>query len=91
MPDVVEDRWPVEHCDSPRCEARIVWAVTDRGKRMPVDADPSPADGNIKLSVRYTGPEPLATVLSAAARFGLTLRTSHFATCPDADRFRRRR
>lgn len=44
----------VSRCRS--CDARIVWCVTPRGKRAPVNPDA----------------------------------TSHFASCPDADRWRKR-
>jgi hypothetical protein len=59
------------------------------GKAMPVDEAPS-ADGNIVLD--STPMQPVATVLSGAelatARAARPdqhrLRTSHFATCPNA-------
>jgi len=74
-------------CDS--CQADIIWTVTaSSGARMPVDYEPTPK-GNIALR---PGPgAPIATVLSVAKQFGRKeLRTSHFATCPDAARHRKR-
>jgi hypothetical protein len=55
---------------------------------MPVDAQPHP-DGNIRLRPR-AGSAPLADVLAPRDRFGRAgqLRRSHFASCPDANRYR---
>jgi hypothetical protein len=58
------------------CGAAIVWAVTSNGRRMPVDADPIPGP-NVRLNADGT-----------CDVFGL-LHHSHFATCPNADRFRK--
>lgn len=76
------------------CGARIVFAVTEHGKRMPVDELPA-ADGNVELEERAGG-VLLARVLgksaAAAARdAGRELYTSHFATCPDAVAYRQRK
>lgn len=79
--------YKTETCRS--CPAVIVWAVTERGKAMPVDAVPCAA-GNVALVARE-GRAPLAKVLGVAARFGRTdLHTSHFVTCPNASQHRRR-
>lgn len=77
-------------CES--CAAPIVWAKTDRGERMPVDADPSPT-GNVLLT--GAPPHRLAGVLNqnqaAGARdAGQRLHLSHFASCPMAGAHRRR-
>jgi hypothetical protein len=77
----------VEHCRT--CDKPIIWAVTSRLRDMPVDAQPVP-DGNIRLEPRE-GMQPVARVLSVAEQFGKkSLRKSHFATCPQAERWRRR-
>jgi hypothetical protein len=76
----------VEHCRT--CNMPIIWAVTSRLRDMPVDAEPSP-DGNIRLEVREGQIQPMARVLSVAEQFGKkSLRKSHFATCPQAGRWR---
>jgi hypothetical protein len=75
------------------CGAPMIWAVTEAGKRMPLDAEPvpgglfilDPADGatrggSVPPVARYARRD-LATI---GARY-----TSHFATCPSASRFRR--
>ena len=87
--------WPEARCKANSCGARIVWATNvASGRRMPVDAEPT-AEGNVVLLHGNDGPE--ARVLSKAdvakrgARLDGTydLRTSHFATCPEAGSFRR--
>lgn len=80
--------YDIEACRS--CTAPIIWAVTVNGRDMPVDAEPSP-DGDIRLADRsHLHRKPLAEVLSVTQQFGLgNLRTSHFATCPHADQWRR--
>ncbi|MFI6819751.1 hypothetical protein ACIBJE_02215 [Micromonospora sp. NPDC050187] len=74
--------YPTETCRS--CPAQIIWAVTERGKPMPVDAEPTP-DGNVLLEQLPTGLR--ARVLPAHRAFG---RKSHFASCKDAAKWRRR-
>ena len=75
------------------CRSPILWTVTGPDRRMPVDPAPSP-DGNVDVDTsRYTpsGAHP-ATVLGpleVEAHDG-PLYLSHFATCPDADKWRSR-
>lgn len=80
-----------ELCESDRCHTQVVWCYTKNTTAL-VDAAPAP-DGNIQL--RDTGMDkPIATTLSPAERATKqqgTLHKLHFATCPDAARFRRRR
>ena len=74
------------------CGAAVTWTVTEAGKRMPVDFEPHP-DGNVLLLPPYPNvPDtprasvlgPLEVEIATAA-----LHRSHFATCPDADSWRR--
>jgi hypothetical protein len=68
------------------CGSEIIWAYSEEGKMMPVDAEMS-LQGNLFLD--YTGEAalPTARVITleniqseeAETRF-----MSHFATCPDA-------
>jgi hypothetical protein len=67
------------------CGAAIIWAVTETGKRMPVDAIPSDA-GNILLA---DGIAVIAKNDDTAA--DNELHTSHFATCPHAAQHRKAR
>jgi len=79
----------VESCAS--CAAPVVWCITEHAKQMPVDADPV-RGGNLSIEWRKPPTLPLARVVKAELRFGRTdLHTSHFATCPHAGSWRRRR
>ena len=85
------------------CGAPVLWAqiLDDHGQRvkrddgrmrsMPVDAEPSPA-GNVVLFER-PGEGIVCRVLRRGEqpRAGEKLRTSHFATCPNAPQHRRSR
>lgn len=58
------------------CGAKIIWGKTANGKAVPLDCPPEK---------RY--------VLSGEASDIVTLRStyaSHFVTCPDADKFRKK-
>jgi hypothetical protein len=74
-------------CD---CDALIIWAIHERThKRHPVDAEPTPA-GDLALTKQHNETVTYR-VLKPEARFGRKdLRTSHFATCPNADQHRTR-
>jgi hypothetical protein len=82
-----EHPFRIDHCSS--CHRPIIWCVTERQKRMPVDAVPPDKGGNVEVIPRKGIAAPLAKVLPVAKQFGKRgLRTSHFATCPNADRHR---
>lgn len=66
---------PVTHCRS--CGAEIIWAHTEDGNRMPLDAKPS------RRAVVRQRPEELVEM-----RIVNTYQ-SHFATCPSASAHRR--
>lgn len=61
------------------CGKLIVWVVMESGKRMPVDPNPSPI-GNI-VCTKGVGKQVPTPAEDA--------RLSHFATCPQADRFKK--
>lgn len=86
---MTEPVYPVGKCGS--CQAPVIWAITAADqKQMPVDAVPTSL-GTVELMHR-SGMAPLATVLGPSRRFGRTnLRTSHFATCPNAEQHRKPR
>ena len=84
------------------CGAAVEWATTEKGKRMPVDAEPVEG-GNILLSHRKVGQPPVALYQSAeqiaklAAEHErspqegpLRLYVSHFSTCPQAPGWRKK-
>jgi hypothetical protein len=68
------------------CGARVLWVVTERGNKMPLDADPDPA-GRFVLA---DGDPPLAVYVGegSAARPGEGRYQSHFASCPDSKKWR---
>lgn len=84
----------IDQCRS--CKAEIVWAITERGKRMPVDKLPS-KKGNLMLVWRTGEVTPLAVYLTTEqiAAFDGSLQRhrmhlSHFVTCKEADKWRKR-
>ena len=64
------------------CGATIIWVKTTKAENMPIDAEPRP-DGNIYLEggIAFYGES-----MFAKERYA-----SHFAVCPDAASWRRRR
>lgn len=73
------------------CGAEIVWVLTEKGHRMPIDPEPCPKNGNLEID-----DDGIASALRdddiVRARFeGKALYLSHFATCPNAARHRRTR
>ena len=75
-------------CNS--CAASIIWTVTHKGKRMPVDAQPV-ENGNIRLRhdedgiiAEYPGKEHPSLFEAPRTRY-----VSHFSTCPDRDHWRK--
>lgn len=81
------DGYQVSACSAASCGAPIIWAHTEKGSRMPLDAQPSPA-GSVLL---YGSPEhPRSRVVPRAERADRTdLRLSHWATCTKPQEFRR--
>lgn len=90
---------------SPRCSSchrPILWALTTEGNRIPLDPTPGP-DGKIILTgrdddgvmivrvIKKNDPafEPSLFDEKPAGHDGLRW-TSHFATCPNANKHRRR-
>lgn len=69
------------------CNAEILWAYTEAGKRMPLDAAPLPWDKVTPGAYWLDGHRCHA----AAPMFdppGLTYHMNHWATCPQAEHFR---
>jgi hypothetical protein len=91
--DLTGSRFPVgAWCGSDKCkDTPVVWAATGKD-RMLVNAEPD-SKGNIQL--RDTGLDaPLAVVLTVpqiATKTPGTLHLPHFATCPDAKQYRRKK
>jgi hypothetical protein len=76
----------VSRCRS--CGAPIRWTRTEKGRRMPIDPEPVP-EGNIVLR-ELDEATPLALSVPPAAFPDEPRYLSHFATCPDAAKHRRR-
>lgn len=74
------------------CGAPIVWAVTRKGKRMPLDAEPVDGGNVVIVEPARGSVPPVAEVREPALTdpSGLARYTSHFATCPQADSWRSR-
>ena len=72
------------------CGAKILWALTEKGARIPVDPDPR-LDGNLLLYRRPDG-SLLARYLSGeSAPPGQRRYVSHFVTCPNAKTHRKKK
>lgn len=77
------------------CRAAIIFVPTKSGKRMPIDPEPYD-DGNVVLRVpagMMGSGEKVAHLLAdtEAPLEGELRFRSHFASCPNAKRHRRRR
>lgn len=67
------------------CGAEIVWLKTRSGKNIPVDVpEMKIVNGIIQNEIKHEA-------VTTAVEFDPSYMTSHFATCPKADRFRRSR
>lgn len=74
------------------CGAPIFWAITEAGRRMPVDEAPVP-DGNVTvIEDDSDAGVPIVRVLGATRDLFASgpLYVSHFVTCPDAAEHRRK-
>lgn len=73
------------------CDAPIYWVITADKKRMPVDAQPVPDGGFVLELVKTEEPDWLrAEVFAPLLHPGRKRYVSHFATCRDADRWRKK-
>lgn len=75
-------------CTGPACGAKIRWAITTTGQRIPVDWTPDPEGNLIRIMVaagdwRIRPLAPDETPDPSLHRW-----TAHWATCPDAHLFR---
>lgn len=64
------------------CQQPIWWRYTGAGKLMPLDAQPSPKGTYVIEDSQRC--RPLQPMFDA----GLPTYTPHWATCPDAERFK---
>lgn len=71
------------------CHASIVWAITDRSKRMPLDATPNP-EGNMAVMRDETDTLVCRAITAERPlRPGERAYQPHFASCPNAERHRK--
>lgn len=77
------------------CGAEIVWVTTEKGRDMPIDAQPSP-DGRfrkerVEHNEQFNRDLKIVHFVRDSELEDNTARlyTSHFATCPDADEHRK--
>jgi len=80
----------VSRCRS--CGAEVRWALTERGKRMPLD--PQPVDDTERELFVLRGRDqllPTAVAVPAGAFEEEPHFRSHFASCPHAEQHRRSR
>lgn len=80
-------RIPVNYCES--CNAPILWLRNNKtGKPAPIDAPPS-ENGNCKVYSETHYQVLAGEGLKNARSLKSLLNTSHFFTCPEADKFKR--
>lgn len=73
------------------CGADMVWVVTRKGKRMPLDPKPSEEGRFVYDGDDADGKPKVAYLRDGQLKFHTGERyTSHFATCPNADQHRGR-
>lgn len=74
------------------CGAAILWAVTEKGAKIPVDVEPT-TDGNVAIQPNADQSGWLAFIagpLEQVPGSSSVRRKSHFATCPNAAKHRRK-
>ena len=65
------------------CRASIRWVTTANDRLMPLDAEPNP-DGNVEIHDGHAVVLEQLTIFNTGERW-----MPHFATCPDAEQWRR--
>lgn len=74
------------------CKAPITWAITENGRKIPLNRGPDPAGNLTKTGATVSGlPEVHYRTRGDEDRPEETRYTAHFATCPEAARHRRSR
>jgi hypothetical protein len=75
------------------CDAPIEFVTTESGNKMPVDAVRVLVveEPGAKLRMVLDDGRVVAARLVRDGEAGVSARASHFSTCPEADKFRRKR
>lgn len=77
------------HCRT--CGEPVKWVMTTTGNRMPLNPMPDP-DGNCYVDRWDQGMPVVVVAVNSAIPGAIPIRyTSHFATCPQADKWRKKR
>ncbi|MGE4425478.1 MAG: hypothetical protein AB7G37_03385 [Solirubrobacteraceae bacterium] len=71
------------------CGAGVQWVLLDGGSKNPLDPEPV-ENGNVYVRRDGTAKVLTADELGRARAEGHPLHISHFATCPNANKHRRR-
>jgi hypothetical protein len=72
------------------CHAEIIWCRTARGKKMPLDAEPTSAGAFVIEHEDSNDPLTRRLPNDAAATYTGDRYEAHWATCPNADEYRKR-
>lgn len=69
------------------CGSSVVWAVTDSGRRMPIDRMPAVDGGWVLFYFEEEEPEPVQRVTWARSleEYSGPRWLAHWATCPERD------
>lgn len=79
-------REPVE-CRS--CKALVLWVVWEHSKkRMPINVTPAPS-GTVVVAFRKASNQMMANVYREPEHIGRNRYESHFATCPQNEKWRK--
>ncbi len=83
--------WPTVPCSG--CGIHIAWRFTPKGAKLPLDPDPVPT-GNVVINrsgiAVVLDRERLKKLEAREDRDRWPLYVSHFATCVNSDRFRKK-
>lgn len=73
------------------CGAEMRWALTDKGRGIPLDPEPVET-GNLVLADEAADGRPIVRYVRKGEDTGIQPRyVSHFVTCPEAESFKRKR
>ena len=81
----------LDHCRQPGCALPIVWALTESGAAMPIDAEPHP-DGNLAVRANHPTGQLQCRVITAEQPLDphTELRgMPHWSTCRNPPRRRK--
>lgn len=83
----------MSQCRSPNCGAEILWCVTDKNHaKMPLDPEPSAEGLWVKVRLEDNGDRIVHRLNREEATTDQRIRySSHWETCPDADKHRKKK